>query len=347
MNDSFNHKNIEYIIVGQGICGTLLAYYLQQHKKNILVFDNPKKKTASKVASGVINPITGRRLVRTWMIETIMPFAVNTYQQLEQHLQTSLISQTNVLDFYATAQMQNAHHNKLIQESKYLKNNQHNWSAYFNYHFEVGEINPCYLVQIKQLIQVYQQKLLKENKLIVQNIIPEKIVESYPNATIIFCDGVAVTNNSYFNALPFANNKGEALIVSIPGLPNNKIYKQGISIVPWEKDLWWVGSSYQWNFENELPTLEFRKKTESQLQQFLKVPFTVLDHLASIRPANTERRPFVGKHPLYQNIAILNGMGTKGCSLAPYFAHQLLQHLLHQMPIHAMADVQRFKHLFT
>ncbi|HBB58234.1 MAG TPA: FAD-dependent oxidoreductase, partial [Chitinophagaceae bacterium] len=41
-------------------------------------------------------------------------------------------------------------------------------------------------------------------------------------------------------------------------------------------------------------------------------------------------------HP---NIGLLGGMGTKGCSLAPYFAQQLVQHLLHQQPIHPEASL--------
>jgi glycine/D-amino acid oxidase-like deaminating enzyme len=55
-----------------------------------------------------------------------------------------------------------------------------------------------------------------------------------------------------------------------------------------------------------------------------------------------ERRPFVGLHPQNPRLGILNGMGTKGCSLAPYFARQLVRHLLYKEPIHPEASVSRF-----
>ena len=79
------------------------------------------------------------------------------------------------------------------------------------------------------------------------------------------------------------------------------------------------------------------------LDNFLKVPYTIVDHLAGIRPANTERRPFVGVHPSYPSLAICNGMGTKGCSLAPYFTKQIIDYLDNRKAIDPEADIQRFK----
>jgi hypothetical protein len=139
---------------------------------------------------------------------------------------------------------------------------------------------------------------------------------------IIFCDGRNGIHNPYFEKLPWALSKGEALIVDIPGLPRDHIYKKGISIVPWQNDLFWVGSSYEWNFDNDQPTEAFRNRATQQLKEFLQLPFAVVDHKASLRPGTLERRPFVGWHPADPRIGIFNGMGTKGCSLAPYFARQ-------------------------
>ena len=80
---------------------------------------------------------------------------------------------------------------------------------------------------------------------------------------------------------------------------------------------------------------------------WLKVPFKIIDHLCGIRPATLERRPFVGFHPLHPSIGILNGMGTKGCSLAPFFAKQLANHLVHNEPINSEADVYRFSKILS
>jgi glycine/D-amino acid oxidase-like deaminating enzyme len=83
------------------------------------------------------------------------------------------------------------------------------------------------------------------------------------------------------------------------------------------------------------------------LKQWLKAPFKILFHKAAIRPATIERRPFVGFHPQFQNLGILNGMGTKGTSLAPFFANQLAQHLVHGFPLMNEVNISRFNRILS
>jgi hypothetical protein len=40
-------------------------------------------------------------------------------------------------------------------------------------------------------------------------------------------------------------------------------------------------------------------------------------------------------------------MGTKGASLAPYFAHQLSQLIVHGFPLTEEADIKRFSRILT
>ena len=114
-----------------------------------------------------------------------------------------------------------------------------------------------------------------------------------------------------------------------------------------EKDIYWIGSNYLWEFMDDQPTEQFRKQTELLLKTWLKIPFKIIDHKASVRPANIERRPFVGLHPQFPSIGILNGMGAKGTSLAPFFAYELVQHMVHGLPITDEANVGRFRRILN
>lgn len=357
MKEDINKITIDYIIVGQGLCGSFLSWNLMKEGKRVLAIDQPNPLSASKVASGVINPVTGRRIVRTWEIEKLMPFAVNAYTHLGADIEDPLIRQCNILDFHATPQMKMAFAERLPHEAEYLRipQNISQWDDYFNPAFGVGEINPCWLVNIHPMLQGWRKKLVASSALLEEKfewdhckIHPDYIEYKSIQATkIIFCEGTAGFHNPYFNRLPYACNKGQAIIASIPNLPSSHIFKQGISIVPWKEQLFWVGASYEWNYSNPNPDALFREKTTAQLKQWLKLPFEIVDHIAGERPANMERRPFVGLHPIHSSVGILNGMGTKGCSLAPYFGHQLTQHLLNQQPIHPLASINRFTKILS
>jgi glycine/D-amino acid oxidase-like deaminating enzyme len=125
------------------------------------------------------------------------------------------------------------------------------------------------------------------------------------------------------------------------------MYKKGITLVPWEKEIFWAGSSYEWSFQDDSPTKAFHDRCNSVLKEWLNVPFEIVDHQAAIRPATLERRPFAGFHPIHPPIGILNGMGTKGCSLAPFFAHALTEQIRKGAAIHPEADILRFKQLLS
>jgi glycine/D-amino acid oxidase-like deaminating enzyme len=344
---------VDYIIVGQGVSGSFLAWYLNQAKKSFLVIDNNNANTASRIASGVINPITGRRFVRTWMIEEIMPFAANAYQNIEADLNATFIEQKNIINFHTTPQMQLAFEERLSTEQEYLSkvDDIATHQNFFNFSFGVGEIKPCWWINMPIFIKSMQDWLLRNSYLLQQSfdvndvqILNDEIAYKDIKANkILFCDGAESTSNPWFKNLPFAINKGEAILFSTKDkLPTNHIFKQGLTITPWQEDLFWIGSTYEWNFDNTNPTDAFKQKVVSTLNYWLKSEFTIEHHVASVRPANVERRPFVGLHPTTPQIGILNGMGAKGCSLAPYFANELVQHLLHNNPINKLADVNRF-----
>ncbi len=349
--------NVDYLIIGQGICGTFLSHDLLAAGKSVVVINDNKPFTASKVASGVINPITGRRMVRTWEIEKLMPFAVAAYTKFGEELGASLITQCNILDFHPTPQMVLAFAERIPEEKEYLRipEDSNQWKEYFNYDFSIGEIDPCWLVDINTLLSKWREQLLQRSILreevfswddceILKDHVAYKDIRAQK---IICCEGVAGFDNPYFYLLPYARNKGQAVIVKIPGLPRDHIYKQGITLVPWKEDLFWVGSTYEWDFKDLSPSPEFRKKVEEQLRYWIKFPFEVVDHIASERPANMERRPFVGVHPVSEAVGIFNGMGTKGCSLAPYFSKEFTDYLINDRPLTPLVDVKRFSKILS
>lgn len=229
------------------------------------------------------------------------------------------------------------------------------WQEYFRFNYGIGAIEPCLLVDINMLLASWRAHLsandaLLEEEFVLRDCIINEQQVTYKNINarhIIFCDGVVCSENPYFNRLPWSKDKGEALIVAIPGLPKDNIYNQGLSILHWKDDLFWVGATHDWKYTDLLPTPSFRKQVEGLLDYWLKLPYTITGHMVAQRPVNVERKPFVGMHPVHKTAAIFNGMGTKGCSVAPYFAQQFAQHLIHHAPLMPDVDVSRFTRILS
>ncbi|MEO7922524.1 MAG: FAD-binding oxidoreductase [Chitinophagaceae bacterium] len=349
---------IDYLIIGQGISGTWLSYFLEKEEQSFLVIDDNSPGSSSKIAAGIINPVTGRRHVTAWMAEEIMPFAREAYTEIGNLLVIEAISRKDIIDFFPNPQMRLSFMQRVKEKGEYVYDppGQDSFHDLFNYEFGCGEIKPVYTVDLETLLPAWRQHLKEKGLMLEEEFEIEQIkmtadkihYKDITAAKIIFCDGVASANNPYFSLLPFAPNKGELLVAEIPGLASGHIYKKGIMLVPLaEPGYWWVGSSYDWDFADPGPTIEFREKTKAVLNQWLKMPFRIQDHLAGIRPATLERRPFVGFHPLYPKLGILNGMGTKGCSLAPFFAKQLADHICYGKTLNAEIDITRFQKILS
>ena len=64
----------DFIIVGQGIAGTVLADHLIGSGFKILVIDESGLSNSSRVAGGLFNPITGRNMVKTWRADELFSY---------------------------------------------------------------------------------------------------------------------------------------------------------------------------------------------------------------------------------------------------------------------------------
>src|ERR1051326_5332649 len=106
-----------YIIIGQGICGTFLSWNLLKSGKKALVIDEPQKFSSTKVASGIINPVTGRRVVKTWMIEDLLPFAWNAYTEIGNEIGKTIIEQKNTIAFLPSAQILQTYEKRANEEN--------------------------------------------------------------------------------------------------------------------------------------------------------------------------------------------------------------------------------------
>src|SRR4051812_27653137 len=72
----------EFTIVGQGLAGTALGWALLRRERTVLVVDN-ERGGASRLAAGLITPVTGKRLAKSWRWAELFPAACQFYRAIE------------------------------------------------------------------------------------------------------------------------------------------------------------------------------------------------------------------------------------------------------------------------
>ncbi len=345
---------VDFIIVGQGLAGSLLAYFLIEKGKSVLLFDDNRKGSSSKVAAGIINPITGRRFVKSWMFDDLLAFNETFYPKIEKEFGVNLYTKKSVLRFLTKNGDINEWHVRSAFEDykKYMKADA-DFERLKNKIVEplaIGEIEHAAQVNMPILLKAFKKSFNNSNTLESELIDYEQIVmhnksvylPSVDAKKIIFCEGQRGRFNPFFNYLPFEVSKGEILIVRIPALKSEKIIKDKLIIAPLGDDLYWCGSNYEWNSSDEFPTESIRADFIKKLDQTLKIEFEIVEHLAAIRPTVKDRRPFLGIHPKFEQMAIFNGLGTKGASLGPYWASHFADFLVDNIPLNAQVNIERF-----
>lgn len=348
-------QTTDYLIIGQGIAGTLLSYFLLKSGQKVIVIDQDHQGAASNIAAGIINPITGRRFVKSWMVDELLPFAKTTYHELEAQLKASFFHERNIVRVLFSAGEENDWLSRTTIDgfAPYMKTQSE--ATDFDGKIKEGysHVELCNTAQLDmpKLIKAFQHHLLQKNSLIIEAFdydLLEIKAESiqYKNILakkIIFCQGYQSRDNPWFGELPFVLAKGEVLLVKIPNVNFKKMLKHQLFIVPLEDDLYWVGSSYEWKFENDKPSKKTGDSLREKLQNILEGPFEVVDHLAGIRPTVFDRRPLIGLHNVHTQLGVFNGLGTKGASLGPYWAAQFANFLIDGKELDREVDLLRQK----
>jgi glycine/D-amino acid oxidase-like deaminating enzyme len=164
---------------------------------------------------------------------------------------------------------------------------------------------------------------------------------------LIFCEGFYGRNNPYFSWLPFNPVKGEVLRVKFKeDISLKEMVNQGVFVIPLPNGRARVGATYSWHDLDWIPTEKGRADLLEKYNKLMLADIEVEEQLAGVRPATKDRRPIVGLHPVHTNLGVFNGLGSKGVSLAPYFAEQFVDFLVNKKELDPEVNINRFGSLY-
>ncbi len=341
---SLADETYDFAIVGQGLAGTLLDFELQKLGCKTVVIDNAHYDAASKVAAGIINPITGRNFVLSWRFMDFYKVALVTYEALGEKLGQPFFIKQDILRALDGIESENQWIGKSADDviGQFIQHPSDITSL--GYHIKevasIAHIVGAGRVDLPCLISAYHQLLVSEGRQVSayfninllkmnQNILQYDDIKC---KELVLCQGAQAKNdNPYFGDIRLSATKGQVLIIKCAGLDLEVMFKNKFFIIPLGADLFWVGAGYEWNANDSTPTEKGREEILSHLLAMADMPpYEIIDHLAALRPTVHTRRPIIKTSGIDDRIHIFNGLGTKGASIGPYVARQFARYLVHK-----------------
>jgi len=345
---------VDYLIIGFGISGCNLALTLAEKGLRVAVVDDKEFPSASRIAAGLFNPITGAKLLKTWHADVFFPFLSTYYRSWEEKLQTRFFYPIGIYVPFESTEVQNdwigAEHDSRYAD--YVASTQSLPLSIRGFKNPYGgmllryagylQVN-AFLEKAKMFLQTnhifieetlhFPDIVVEEKRVIWKNIVANKI---------IFADGQRNAQNPFFQKLRYHRVKGEILTVQIyddVNLPH--VINRGVWIVPQQKNTFKIGSTYDNHNINTIPTQVAQDDILKRFEHLFDIPYQVIEHYAAIRPATYDRKPFIGLHPQFPAVGIFNGMGAKSISMSPYLALHFYEYLHDNQTLMTQVDCNR------
>jgi glycine/D-amino acid oxidase-like deaminating enzyme len=350
-------STVDYLIVGLGLAGSALAIQLLRAGKKIAVIDNANKNRSSNVAAGLFNPVTGKKMMKTWKADTLFPYLSRFYRDAEEVTREKFFYPMPVYRPFISVEEQNEWMGRSNDPNyKDLVDRIYTSQAFENivnpfgglllancgYLNTTGFMDAVRSLVSKQQIYVQGNFMYSELNVTEQNVEYQGITA----AKIVFCEGYEANKNPWFKYLQLRGLKGEVLLIKSEW-PKQVIINRGVYIVPSTCQFEYrVGATYNFTDLSAGITTEARKELEEKMNALIDFSYRIEGQEWGIRPTTVDRRPILGEHPEIKNLWIFNGMGTKGVSLAPYFSEVLIRCMEKGTPLEKDINVTRFKLLY-
>jgi glycine/D-amino acid oxidase-like deaminating enzyme len=347
-------KQYDYLIVGQGITGSVMALTLLRRGKSVLVIDKPVLSSSSRIAAGVYNPFNFRQMMNNWKAKEMVASAKELYRYAGKISGQKIFTERKILKIFTSRDERILWEHACVEKSGLLADEnilENPFGESVITPYGIGVVNDGGSIDTGMLIYCVSELLKEQNSYSEEIFYPEllqvsadeiRYADRFSAAHVIFCEGHLNTGNPWFKFIPIKPAKGQLLHVHIPDFSLTEVLNRGCYLLPLGNDRFVLGSTFDNDAVDEKITAAAKEDLLSRVQKFLRIPIRVESQFAGIRPAVQDRRPVVGTHPEFRNLSILNGMGSKAVLLSPWLAERLVENIENGKALPMEVDVERF-----
>ncbi|MFM2196698.1 MAG: hypothetical protein RLZZ505_130 [Verrucomicrobiota bacterium] len=297
------------LIVGQGLAGTCLAWEFLRRGVPFHISDCGEG-GSTRVAAGLINPITGKNFEPSWCVAEFYPQAIAFYRALEEESGETIWHPLPVLRLASSEKEWAKISTKLdLPEVK-------RWMG------ATHESPPGFIGGVELLGGGWldTRKFLQLSRDRFQDL----GAWADTGSPIIRCEGAAGLMRGGMGGHRSA--KGEILTVRADWPESHIRIGAGGWLVPIGGGCFRVGSTYDWDHLDETPTPAGLERITAIATKLGGEQFEVIGHVAGIRPILRRSQPLIGKDK--SGDWVFNGLGSKGTLYAPGMAAMLADWIL-------------------
>ncbi len=311
----------DFLIAGQGLAGSVFALTAIARGRTVEVVDPQEATTCSRVAAGLMNPISGPRLALGEDEEVLWSSALDFYRRWEKTLGVSFFEERPILRLF-TDQAQADRWNQRLRDPRYDP-----WHEPLPPDWE--DRAPFGGFTTRRCGRLHCVPFLDATRAWLRNLgaFRQDRIETGAQTPLVWCLGHHARHCGPFAHVPIRPARGTILTIHAPRFHETRIIHAGKWILPQRDDLYRVGSTYEWEASDASPSPQAREELTAFIDTWIDSPWDLIREEAAIRPMARQGRPILGPHPTAPHQILFNGLGSRGSLLAPWHANRLLDHL--------------------
>jgi glycine/D-amino acid oxidase-like deaminating enzyme len=320
------------VIVGQGIAGTCLGLELERAGVKFSIVADAHDGAASRVAAGLINPVTGQRFVRSWRVDELLPIAYASYAHWERLLSIKLWHPVDIRRALSASDERTAR----IRE-KIGKGELRPYAAALD--GDIVTISGGAWVDLALLLAKARERWIAAGLLHEARFVPDAL----SSQRVILCVGAGDLVTRYFPGVPATPVKGEMITVESAQdrFDASCVLQDVVWIRATSSREARVGATYEPGVNDTQRTGSARAKLLEAATR-LAGPLRVIGHDGGVRLAAKDRLPVAGWSVVDERVGILGALGSKGALWAPWLARVWAEHLANGSSLETAVSPQRF-----
>jgi len=348
-------SDVDYLIIGQGLAGSALAWHLIHAGQRVKVIDDGHRTSASRVAAGLINPLAGMRFNRRPQLDDWLTSARSWYEAIASVCDGPVLHATPMLRLLRSADQQRFHARRLADPAS---------SDLLGPLLSPGDLpEPVHAahggflqratgyVALPRLLERLRDWLIERQAFETATVHPDALEPSatrvrlgdWSAARVVLCNGASLVDTTCFAELPMTPDKGELLTLRCHAWSPRHIINGAHWLLPQRDGCLRFGATHDHRDRTSQITPQGRSRLLEGLAAL--VPghrFETIDQQAGLRPGTVDHYPLLGCHPAHPRLCVCNGFGARGALSIPWYTARLCDHLVKGAPLPAEADIRRF-----